>query len=225
ACGARTAISFCANSRQRLARSRSASVSEKSTWGILLDRPVQRPGHRRQRSGVSHPGRTIPRVPVRVVASPYGRAAAEALRGEIARAKTTSPLAPVTVVVPGNSVGVAARRLLASGELGPVSPAGAGVIGVNFLTGYRLAELLAAPRLAASGRRPVSTAVVAAAVRRVLRSDPGPLFASVAAHPATEEALVGAHRELADLDAHALQLLARPSRAASEAVRLHRVTE
>jgi len=42
-------------------------------------------------------------MPVRVVASPYGRAAAEALRAEIARAKATSPLAPVTVVVPGNS--------------------------------------------------------------------------------------------------------------------------
>src|SRR5205814_944204 len=79
----------------------------------------------------------------------------------------------------------------------------------NFLTGYRLAELLAAPRLAASGRRPVSTAVVAAAIRRVLATDPGPLFASVAAHPATEEALVGAHRELADLDADALDRLAQ----------------
>jgi len=164
-------------------------------------------------------------VPVRVVASPYGRAAAEALRAEIARAKATSPLAPVTVVVPGNSVGVAARRLLASGELGPVSPVGAGVIGVNFLTGYRLAELLAAPRLAASGRRPVSTAVVAAAIRRVLATDPGPLFASVAVHPATEEALVGAHRELADLDADALGVLAQQSRRAAEVVRIHRLAK
>jgi ATP-dependent helicase/nuclease subunit B len=164
-------------------------------------------------------------VPIRVVASPYGRAAAEALRAEIARAKQASPLAPVTVVVPGNSVGVATRRLLASGELGPVSAVGAGVIGVNFLTGYRLAELLAAPRLAASGRRPVSTAVVAAAIRRVLASNPGPLFASVAAHPATEEALVGAHRELADLEAASLDLLARQSRRASEVVRIHRLVK
>ena len=80
---------------------------------------------------------------MRVVTTPYGRAASEALRGEIARAKEESPLAPVTVVVPGNSVGVAVRRLLASGELGPVSGAGVGLIGVNFLTTYRLAELLA----------------------------------------------------------------------------------
>src|SRR5207244_3187042 len=86
---------------------------------------AQRTQHPRLK--VSHPGPTIPRVPVRVVASPYGRAAAEALRAEIARAKQASPLAPVTAVVPGNSVGVATRRLLASGELGPVSAVGAGV--------------------------------------------------------------------------------------------------
>jgi RecB family exonuclease len=164
-------------------------------------------------------------VPVRVVATPYGRAAAEALRAEIARGKEASPLAPVTVIVPGNSVGVAARRLLASGELGPVSASGAGVIGVAFRTGFQLAELLAAPRLVASGRRPVSTAVVAAAIRRVLATKPGPLFAPVAAHPATEEALVGAHRELADLDATALDVLAEQSRRAHEVVRIHRLVK
>ncbi len=164
-------------------------------------------------------------MPVRVVATPYGRAAAEALRAEIARAKEGSPLAPVTVIVPGNSVGVAARRMLASGELGPVSSAGAGVIGVAFRTGFQLAELLAAPRLVASGRRPVSTAVVAAAIRRVLATDPGALFAPVAAHPATEEALVGAHRELADLADASLDLLAAQSRRAREVVRIHRLVK
>jgi RecB family exonuclease len=164
-------------------------------------------------------------VPVRVVATPYGRAAAEALRAEIARAKGGSPLTPVTVIVPGNSVGVAARRLLASGELGPVSASGAGVIGVAFRTGFQLAELLAAPRLVASGRRPVSTAVVAAAIRRVLATKPGALFAPVAAHPATEEALVGAHRELADLDAAALDVLAGQNRRAHEVVRIHRLVK
>ena len=35
-----------------------------------------------------------------------------------------------------------------------------------------------APRLAAAGRRPVSTPVVAAAVRRVLATEPGPMFAA-----------------------------------------------
>ena len=73
------------------------------------------------------------------------------------------------MIVPTNSVGVATRRLLASGELGPITSRGAGVVGVSFLTVYRLAELLAAPALAAAGRRPVSTPVVAAAVRQRAR--------------------------------------------------------
>ena len=174
---------------------------------------------------VSQGGRTIPRVSLRVVTTPYGRAASEALRGEIARAKAESALAPVTVIVPGNSVGVAVRRLLASGDLGPVSGAGVGLIGVNFLTTYRLAELLAAPQLAAAGRRPVSTPVVAAAVRRVLATEPGRMFGRVASHPATEEALVGSHRELSDLDDRALDVLAHQSARAREVVRIHRLVK
>ncbi len=158
---------------------------------------------------------------LRVVPTSYGRAAVEALRREIARVKRDSPLAPVTVVVPGNSVGVGVRRLLAAGELGPVSSAGTGLIGVNFLIAHRLAELLAAPGLAALGRRPVSAPVVAAAVRQVLATDPGPMFAPVASHPATEEALVGAHRQLSDLEEPALALLARQSERAREVVRIH----
>ena len=115
--------------------------------------------------------------------------------------------------------------MLASGELGPISRAGSGLIGVTFLTSYRLAELLAAPRLAAVGRRPVSTPVVAAAVRRVLATDPGRLFAPVAGHPATEEALVGAHRDLSDLDDPALTRLAENSERAREVVRIHRLVK
>ena len=86
-----------------------------------------------------------------VVPTAYGRAAAQALRDAVARAKADDALAPVTVVVPTNSVGVSARRRLASGELGSVSDAGRGVVGVTFLTVYRLAELLGAAD--ARGRR------------------------------------------------------------------------
>jgi ATP-dependent helicase/nuclease subunit B len=143
---------------------------------------------------------------------------------EIARAKESSPLAPVTVVVPGNSVGVAVRRLLASGDLGRVSKVGSGLIGVNFLTASRLAELLAASRLAARKRRPVSPPVVAAAVRHVLSTGAG-MFAPVANHPATEEALVAAVWELSDLDDAALDLLRAQSARAREVVRIHRVAK
>ena len=153
----------------------------------------------------------------------YGRAASAALHDAVRAAKRDEALAPVTVVVPTNSVGVAARRRLASGELGPLASAGRGIAGVTFLTVYRLAELLAAPSLAAARRRPVSTPVVASAVRGVLARAPG-VFVSVAAHPATEEALVAAHRELADLDEAQLDLLAQQHPRAREVVRVHRAT-
>ncbi len=163
-------------------------------------------------------------MPITVVPAAYGRAASVALRDAVARAKHADALAPVTVVVPTNSVGVSARRRLASGELGAVSAAGRGVVGVSFLTVYRLAELLGAAELAAQGKRPVSTPVVASAVRRALARNAG-LFAPVANHPATEEALVAVHRELSDLDPAQLDLLAAQHPRAAEVVRLHRATK
>src|SRR3954470_20891328 len=101
----------------------------------------------------------------------YGSDAAAALRAEISRIKGEEPLAPVTVVVPSNQVGVSTRRLLASGAVGPVCGAGPGLIGVTFLTPYRLAELLGASALAAQGRRPVSVPILGAAVRQALASE------------------------------------------------------
>ena len=156
-----------------------------------------------------------------VVWTAYGRAAGEALARAIAHAKGGDPLAPVTVVVPSNHVGVGARRLLASGALGSVASRGTGIAAVTFLTVYRLAELLGARRLAATERRPVSTPVIAAALRAALRSDAG-AFADVANHPATETALVAAHRELRDLSPAALTGLSTQSRRASDVVRLHK---
>src|SRR5687767_12948233 len=57
----------------------------------------------------------------------YGHEAASALLTEISRAKGSEPLAPVTVVVASNQVGVSVRRQLASGALGPVCGAGPGL--------------------------------------------------------------------------------------------------
>ncbi len=149
----------------------------------------------------------------------YGRPAGEALRLAISEAKGGDPLAPVSVLVPSNHVGVATRRLLASGVLGPVSARGTGIAAVSFLTVYRLGELLGAAALAAQGRRPVSTPVLGAALRAALDADPG-VFGPVAAHPATETALVGAYRELRDLSPAALDTLARQSPRATDVVRL-----
>jgi ATP-dependent helicase/nuclease subunit B len=158
---------------------------------------------------------------VDVITTPYGPPALEALARVVAAAKSGEPLAPVTVVVPSNHVGVTARRNLATGRFGPITARGTGIIGVTFLTVYRLAELLGAPRLAATGRRPVSTPVLAAALRRTLRDDPG-VFGPVAEHPATEEALVAALTELADVSPAGLDRLAGQSRRAADVVRLCR---
>jgi ATP-dependent helicase/nuclease subunit B len=154
---------------------------------------------------------------IAVVATTYGPPATEALRRVVASAKAGDPFAPVTVVVPANSVGVAVRRALARGADGERR----GIVGLSLLTVYRLAELLGAPALAAAGRRPVTTPVVGAAVRRVLASDAGP-FRPVAAHPATEEAIVRAHRELSDLDGDQLDAVAALGGTAAAIVRVHR---
>ncbi|MFZ6005434.1 MAG: PD-(D/E)XK nuclease family protein [Actinomycetota bacterium] len=158
---------------------------------------------------------------LRVVWTGYGRDAAAALRHAVADAKAGDPLAPVTVVVPSNHVGVAARRLLSSGALGPVAGSGVGLAAVTFVTTYRLAELLGASTLAGQGKRPVSTPVLAAAMRAELATDAG-LFTPVKEHPATESALVATYRELRDLSPAALDALAAASDRAAEVVRLHR---
>jgi ATP-dependent helicase/nuclease subunit B len=151
----------------------------------------------------------------------YGRPAAGELRSAIRSAKGDEPLAPVTVVVPSNYVGVATRRLLASGTLGKICGTGTGVAAVSFVTVYRLAELLGSARLSADGKRPVSTPVIAAALRASLAERPG-MFAPVAGHEATESALIAAYRELRDLSEGALRSLAGRSDQAADVVRLHR---
>jgi ATP-dependent helicase/nuclease subunit B len=156
-----------------------------------------------------------------LVPTPFGRPAAEALHARVAAAKTGDPLRPVNVVVPTNAVGVSMRRALASGALGPVSAAGTGIAGLTLLTVYRLAELLGAAGLAAEGRRPVSTPLIGAVLRRLLAEEPG-IFADVASHPSTEEALVRAYRELSELSEAQLDAVAGTGPRAADVVRLRR---
>jgi RecB family exonuclease len=155
-------------------------------------------------------------VSLTVAGTAYGAPALERLDALIREAKGRDALGPATVLVPTNYAGVATRRALGRRS---------GIAAVTFLTVYRLAELLGAPALAAQGRRPVSTPVVAGAVRQALASAPG-VFASVRDHPSTEHALLEAHRELRDLDDRRLARLASASRRAADVVRIHRtVTE
>jgi len=51
-------------------------------------------------------------MPVELITVPYGLAAAQALRDAVTAGKHGDPLSPVSVVVPTNYVGVAARRML-----------------------------------------------------------------------------------------------------------------
>ncbi|MAT06331.1 MAG: hypothetical protein CL424_14935, partial [Acidimicrobiaceae bacterium] len=109
-----------------------------------------------------------------------------ALAAAVRAAKQGDPLAPVTVIVPTNAVGVTARRRLG---------ADGGVAAIELVTPGRLAERLAGADLAAAGRRPVSTPLIDITVREVLRHAPGH-YASVAEHPSTVTSLRDLHREL-----------------------------
>lgn len=145
--------------------------------------------------------------------TPYGQAAYQALRAALGDLQGGDPLAPVTVVVHSNAVGVAARRWLA---------ANGGVAAAQFLTAFRLAELLGGPALASAGKRPLSTPVIDVAVRRALAAEPG-VFAAIAGHQATVTAVRDAHRELRHLPPATIgRLAAAGSPRAHEVVRLHR---
>ena len=146
-------------------------------------------------------------MPIDVTASTHGAAALDALAVAVARAKDGDALAPVTIVVPNNTVGVMARRAL--GRRGGVA-AGAGV------TMCRGAEGLGAPSLRAEGRRPVSTPIVDLAVKQVLAEAPGQ-YRSVHRHPSTVVALRDVYRELRIAGPGAMAGLAATRRGAEPA--------
>jgi ATP-dependent helicase/nuclease subunit B len=145
----------------------------------------------------------------------YGRAALDELRDAVREAKDGDPMAPVTVLMPNNVAGIVARRFLAHG----LGDGNHGVTALLPTTARRLAEQLAAPVL--HPRRPATAPVVAASGRAALAKEPG-VFAPVAEHPATVEALVRAGRELRDLDDAALDALSGATTLGPDLVRLHR---
>jgi ATP-dependent helicase/nuclease subunit B len=147
----------------------------------------------------------------------YGQQAYAVLRSVVADVKGGDPLRPVTVLVPTQLCGVITRRTLARGVADRP-----GVAGLAVLTVDRLAERLAAPMMAGSGRRPVTDPVLAAAWRSALSADPG-VFAEVAGHSATVVALVDAHRQLREVGSEAHDAVAGSGEPiAVDLVRLHR---
>lgn len=152
----------------------------------------------------------------RVITTAYGRAALDALRAVVAEVKRDDPMEPVTLLLPNNIAGIAARRHLARG----IRDRQPGIAGLYLATVPRLAEQLASPMLTAAGKRPATRPITAAAWRAVLNEDAG-LFEQVADHPATIRALTNAHRELRDLSDAALDTISE-SPLGHDLVRLHR---
>src|ERR1700712_440223 len=99
--------------------------------------------------------------------TPYGVAAYRALVAAVRSAKGGDPLRPVTVVVPSELVGVAARRALARGDGKP------GIAALSIVTWRRLAESLGTKELVADGRRPLTATTLAGKIRGLLSEDPG----------------------------------------------------
>jgi ATP-dependent helicase/nuclease subunit B len=134
----------------------------------------------------------------------------QALADAVGRAKQGEPLRPVTVIVPTNAAGVAARRQL--GRLG-------GVAAVDIVTLHRLAERLAGPALRAEQRLPVSSAVIDLAVREVLAATTT-AFDAVREHSSTVVALRDLYRAVRSAGQRAAERLALASRRGRDAMRV-----
>ncbi len=147
---------------------------------------------------------------------PYGRDATAALAAVVGAAQRDDPLAPVTVIVPSNFVGLSVRRLLGGGGLGGRR----GLANVGFVTPFQLVESIGADLLPHT--QPLTNPVLGAAVRQTLAADPGP-YGPVADHEATEAALAGLFAELSNVDEAGLEAIVdEGSIAAQLAVRHHR---
>lgn len=112
----------------------------------------------------------------------FGRPALDRLTALVAELQAGDPLAPVTVVVPTNPVGVVARR--AVGRAG-------GVAGVDFATAGALAFRLAGGEIGRRGLRRLTDQALTAAVRQSLQASDGPLR-HLAGHPSAPGAVADA---------------------------------
>lgn len=124
-----------------------------------------------------------------------GRKSLDWLGARIAELKGGDPLAPVTVVVSSNHVGLAARRNLARD----------GYANVRFGVMGRLVEPLGASALAAAGRSPLTLPPQEAAIREAIRRK-GQAFGEVGDHPALVRVLGELFHELREAEADEARL-------------------
>jgi hypothetical protein len=97
---------------------------------------------------------------------PHGPPALDLLFDVVGAVRAGDPLAPVTVAVPSPLAGLSLRRSLG---------ARGGFVNVRFTALARVAELLGAPELAATGRGPLTRALRLESIHTVLAGDDGPL--------------------------------------------------
>ncbi|HKY14508.1 MAG TPA: PD-(D/E)XK nuclease family protein, partial [Microthrixaceae bacterium] len=134
---------------------------------------------------------------------PFGGPANDRLAEVVAAAKGGDPLAPVTVIVPSNPVGVWARRHLGARP--------GGVANVEFSAIDRLAHEWAGPTFAARDSSPLTDQVRAAAVRVALTRSPGSL-SRVASHPSTDRSIAEAIEAIRRAGPDAARALSTSSR-------------
>ncbi|WP_322795501.1 PD-(D/E)XK nuclease family protein [Tepidiforma sp.] len=152
---------------------------------------------------------------VQVITCPVGEAR-QRLKELLAEFKAADPLAPVTVVVPSNQVGLDVRRALARESA---------LVNVRFLVVERAAELVAAGRLNAQGLRPRSKWRWLETLREAAVAERGRL-AAVAEHPATLRRLAGAAADLRAAGEDVLRAIEESGDAlAAETVRVVRRAE
>ena len=143
---------------------------------------------------------------------PFGAPARAELAKLIVELKQRDPLAPVTVIVPNNYVGLSLRRTLAG-----ATP----LVNVRFQVLPRVAELLGGASLAEQGRRPLVPWLENEAIRAALRERPG-VFAGVADHPSTARRLALAARELREVTSADLDRIGAQGERPADVVRIAR---
>ncbi len=150
----------------------------------------------------------------RLVLTPFGRPALEALAEVVAEAQGDDPLAPVTVVVPSAPAAVSVRRALGRRST-------TGVANVRTLALPQLADLLATPLAAAGEQRPLTPTWVAATVRAGL-AEARPPLSRVPTSAAVEEALIVTFARLREASDAELRVLEKRSTRAAAVIDRYR---
>ncbi len=153
----------------------------------------------------------------RLVVTPFGRPAVEALAAVVADAQGDDPLAPVTVVVPSAPAGVAVRRALGRRS-------GTGLANVRTLALPQLADLLASSASADGDHGPLTRTRAAAAIRAGF-ADALPPLSRVPPSAAVEEAVwqtFARLRETSDAELRTLERGSERARAVVDRYRDHR---